>query len=78
MQTKTFQPIQTIQPEENEGTAEVYSRLCVVCRLPIRENDPLGKCPDCNGETHKNCIEKYIDEQGECPICYTKVSAEEI
>ncbi|MCG3217847.1 MAG: E3 ubiquitin protein ligase [Candidatus Heimdallarchaeota archaeon] len=77
-QTKAFQPVQTIQPENNERTEKVYSRLCVVCSLPIRENDPLGKCPDCFGETHKNCIEKHVKEEGKCPICYTKISIEEI
>ena len=77
-QTKAFQPVQTIQPENKESTEKAYSRLCVVCSLPIRENDPLGKCPDCYGETHKNCIEKYVNEKGKCPICHTKISTEEI
>ncbi|MHA1912027.1 MAG: hypothetical protein ACTSYA_10050 [Candidatus Kariarchaeaceae archaeon] len=77
-QTKVFQPIQTIQPENKESTEKAYSRLCIVCSLPIRKNDPLGKCPDCYGETHKNCIEKYVNEKGKCPICNTKISTEEI
>lgn len=77
-ETKAFQPVQTIQPENNERTEQIYSRLCVVCNLPIRENDPLGKCPDCYGETHKNCIEKYVYNKGECPICFSKITNEEI
>ena len=51
----------------------VQKEPCIVCRLPLKKNDPIAICPHCSGKAHLLHWNAWIQRQHFCPRCRTKI-----
>ncbi|MHA1232676.1 MAG: hypothetical protein ACTSRP_21200 [Candidatus Helarchaeota archaeon] len=42
---------------------------CIVCNLPIKENEKAVKCPHCRNWAHTDHLLEWIKIKGKCPFC---------
>lgn len=48
---------------------------CIVCNLPIKEGQKIGRCPHCTHLAHLDHFLEWIKIKGICPFCKRKVNA---
>ena len=51
---------------------------CSVCKLPISENQEIGKCPHCENKAHITHLFEWVKTQGKCPICLQDIKMDSI
>jgi hypothetical protein len=51
---------------------------CIVCNLPIAQEEKLARCPDCGHSAHLEHLLEWIKIKGVCPYCKRTISAEKI
>lgn len=51
---------------------------CIVCNLPIKDSDEIGRCPECKHAAHKDHFLEWIKIKGICPFCKRKVRADKL
>ena len=57
--------------DESETTLE---DPCIVCMCDIRKGERVLEL-GCGHAYHVECIEKWLEVRGKCPVCQTKVGA---
>ena len=60
-----------------EWNWEKLSR-CIVCNLPIKENDPALKCPYCKNYAHRDHLLEWIKIKGKCPFCGRRINLDSL
>ena len=51
---------------------------CIVCNLPIADNEEVGRCPHCAHSAHLDHFLEWIKIKGVCPFCKRKVDAKKL
>ncbi|PKA48751.1 Putative RING-H2 finger protein ATL12 [Apostasia shenzhenica] len=51
---------------------------CSVCLSRFVENDDLRLLPRCKHAFHVDCIDRWLDSQSTCPLCRSRVDADDI
>ncbi|MBD3230051.1 MAG: hypothetical protein GF329_17870 [Candidatus Lokiarchaeota archaeon] len=60
-----------------EWNWEKLSR-CIVCNLPIKQNENVIKCPHCKKYAHRDHLLEWIKIKGKCPFCGRKLSQNQL
>lgn len=56
-----------------EGAHGVGRRRCLVCQCEYEGGDEIRALP-CDHEFHKECIDGWLADHKECPLCKASVS----
>ena len=51
---------------------------CIVCNLPIKQDEMRGRCPDCGHSAHLDHLLEWIKIKGICPFCKRSITADKI
>ncbi|XP_031265814.1 RING-H2 finger protein ATL16-like [Pistacia vera] len=65
--------IPTCQFRREEGE-EINIYGCVVCLNEFQEQDMLRVLPNCGHAFHLDCIDIWLQSNGNCPLCRTSIS----
>ena len=72
-------PDRFITSEEIIGEWDWHKReRCIVCNLPIKKDEQIGRCPHCNHPAHLDHFLEWIKIKGACPVCKKKVQADKL
>ena len=65
----------TISSEQIIGDWDWRKReQCIVCNLPIKNGEKIGRCPHCTHTAHLDHFLEWIKIKGICPFCKGKLS----
>ena len=42
---------------------------CAICLEPLNANDNLTKCCQCGHCSHRTCLDEWLKDHNECPLC---------
>ena len=65
-------------PQEYEIKAIVFEggisgEKCQICKLELRKDQIILKCPSCDKLFHRNHLEEWLQKTTECPVCGFKL-----
>ncbi|TFF89556.1 MAG: hypothetical protein EU549_00155 [Promethearchaeota archaeon] len=60
-----------------EWNWEKLSR-CIVCNLPIKQDEAVTKCPYCGRYAHRDHLLEWIKIKGKCPFCGRKLNQNQL
>ena len=52
--------------------------VCQICKLELRKDQMMLKCPSCEKMFHKNHLEEWLVKTDECPVCGFKLKISRI
>lgn len=68
-------PIFKFKKNEKESSQELKSHECAVCLNEFQEEEKLRAIPNCAHVFHIDCIDIWLQNNSNCPLCRTSVSA---
>lgn len=48
---------------------EKKPEICMICKLPLKQDQEIKQCPMCNSLFHQNHIIDWLRVKGKCPVC---------
>jgi hypothetical protein len=52
-----------------ESTSNLANKKCIVCNLPLGNNEELVQCPFCKNMAHKDHMLEWLKGRDYCPTC---------
>ncbi|CAM8984673.1 unnamed protein product [Rhodiola kirilowii] len=67
-------PIIEFKKAENEDSLDSSFQECSVCLGEFKHNEKLRCLQDCSHLFHMDCIDVWLQNNGNCPLCRTSIS----
>ncbi|NHJ86423.1 MAG: E3 ubiquitin protein ligase [Asgard group archaeon] len=48
---------------------EKSNRICLICKLEIRNKQQIYQCPNCESLFHREHLEEWLATSKKCPVC---------
>ncbi|HUT79884.1 MAG TPA: RING finger domain-containing protein [Candidatus Bathyarchaeia archaeon] len=48
---------------------EKKARICMICKLSIKDGQKVSRCPMCQSLFHDDHIFEWLKVKGKCPVC---------
>lgn len=49
--------------------AEKKASICMICKLPLKSEQNIARCPMCHSTFHREHIFEWLKVKGKCPVC---------
>ena len=57
---------------------EKKSAVCMICKLSLKPEQKVTKCPMCESMFHQNHIVDWLRMKGKCPVCQQSLRPESL
>ena len=55
---------------------ESKAKICMICKLPLKENQTIAQCPMCQSLFHREHVFEWLKVKGKCPVCMQNLRPE--